>query len=98
MTGLLPHNHGVMWVTHNVAEDQGLLRNDKPHWAQHLATAGYRTGYFGKWHVKRSNDPSAFGWQVDGSTEGACYKALAGTAGSTKGDSGSPRTWTTTRL
>jgi len=86
MTGLLPHNHGVLWVTHNVAEDQGLLRTDKPHWAQHLARAGYRTGYFGKWHVERSNDPGAFGWQVDGSTEGARYRVLAGTTGSTKGE------------
>ena len=51
MTGLLPHNHGVLWVTHNVDDDQGCLREDKPHWAQRLAAAGYRTGYFGTWHV-----------------------------------------------
>jgi len=64
MTGLLPHNHGVLWVTHNVADDQGLLRTDRPHWAQRLAAAGYRSGYFGKWHVERSEDPTRFGWQT----------------------------------
>lgn len=65
-TGLLPHNHGVLEVIHCVDEDQCNLRTDKPHWAQRLADAGYTTGYFGKWHVERSNDLQRFGWQVDG--------------------------------
>ena len=64
MTGLLPHSHGVITVTHCVSDDQSCLRLDKPHWAQGLAEAGYRTGYFGKWHVERSNDLQAFGWQT----------------------------------
>lgn len=63
MTGLLPHNHGVLWVTHVVDDDQGNLRTGHPHWAQRLRTAGYRTGYFGKWHVERGDDPTAFGWE-----------------------------------
>jgi arylsulfatase A-like enzyme len=66
MTGLLPHNHGVMEVTHVVEEDQCQLRREFPHWAQRLQAAGYRTGYFGKWHVERSENPSAFGWEVNG--------------------------------
>ena len=49
MTGLLPHNHGVLYVTHNVDKDQACLREDKPHWAQYLSKDGYLTGYFGKW-------------------------------------------------
>lgn len=64
MTGLLPHNHGVLWVTHNVDDDQGCLRQDKPHWAQRLAEAGYRTGYFGQWHVERTEQFQRFGWQT----------------------------------
>ncbi len=62
MTGLLPHNHGVTTVTHTVDEDQSNLRTEKEHWAQRLRDDGYKTGYFGKWHVERSNKLSEFGW------------------------------------
>lgn len=64
MTGLLPHNHGVLTVTHCVDEDQSCLREDKTHWAQRLEEAGYRTGYFGKWHVERTGQLERFGWQT----------------------------------
>ena len=63
MTGLLPHNHGVLEAIHAVDEDQSVLRGDGPHWAQLLAEAGYRTGYFGKWHVERSARLENFGWR-----------------------------------
>ena len=74
MTGLLPHNHGVLEVIHCVDDDQSALRMDKPHWAQRLVETGYRTGYFGKWHVERSEDLQAFGWQTDGNTGSEIYK------------------------
>lgn len=77
MTGLLPHNHGVLEVTHCVDDDQCCLRTEKPHWAQRLQDAGYRTGYFGKWHVERSNDLSQFGWEVDGGSAGTLYQDYA---------------------
>ncbi|MDF1814985.1 MAG: sulfatase-like hydrolase/transferase [Verrucomicrobiales bacterium] len=63
MTGLLPHNHGVLEVEHGRDDDQCVLRADKPHWAQHLSAAGYSTGYFGKWHIERSHQVENFGWQ-----------------------------------
>lgn len=63
MTGLLPHNHGVLEVEHGRDADQCVLRTDRPHFAQRLSAAGYRTGYFGKWHVERTNDIGQFGWQ-----------------------------------
>ncbi len=63
LTGLLPHNHGVLEVEHGRDPDQCLLRTDRPHFAQRLVEAGYRTGYFGKWHVERTNKVSDFGWQ-----------------------------------
>lgn len=63
MTGLLPHNHGVLEVEHGRDEDQCVLRRDHPHWAQRLSGAGYLTGYFGKWHIERSNRLEEFGWQ-----------------------------------
>ena len=74
MTGLLPHNHGVLEVTHCVDDDQCCLRLDKPHWAQRLVDVGYRTGYFGKWHVERSNNLTRFGWQVDGGSSGKLFR------------------------
>jgi len=64
MTGLLPHNHGVLTVTHVVDDDQSCLRTDRPHWAQRLRADGYRTAYFGKWHVERSHDLDSFGWET----------------------------------
>lgn len=75
MTGLLPHSHGVLEVIHCVDEDQCNLRVEKPHWAQRLVEAGYRTGYFGKWHVERSDDLARFGWQVDGGSGGELFRA-----------------------
>lgn len=63
MTGTLPHNHGVLYVTHTVDDDQACLRTELPHWAQSLDACGYTTGYFGKWHIERSNDLARFGWQ-----------------------------------
>ena len=69
MTGLLPHSHGVLEVTHTVDDDQSCLRTEFPHWAQRLEQAGYRTGYFGKWHVERSGELTRFGWQVTGTPQ-----------------------------
>lgn len=63
MTGMLPHNHGVLEVEHGKDEDQCVLRTDKPHWAQRLTANGYRTGYFGKWHIERTDKLDDFGWQ-----------------------------------
>ena len=76
MTGLLPHNHGVLQVEHCVDDDQCLLRTQHPHWAERLRTAGYRTGYFGKWHIERTNRLEDFGWDVNGCDEGASFRAL----------------------
>lgn len=63
MTGLLPHSHGVLQVTQCVPEGTARLR-DCRHWAQALSDAGYRTGYFGKWHVEHSESPQDYGWQT----------------------------------
>lgn len=65
MTGLLPHNHGVLEVEHGRDPDQCVLRTDKPHWAQRLQSKGCRTAYFGKWHIERSNRLERFGWEVN---------------------------------
>ena len=64
MTGLLPHNHGVLEVEHGVDADQCVLRQQHPHWAQRLRASGYETGYFGKWHVERTGELERFGWDT----------------------------------
>lgn len=64
MTGLLPHNHGVLEVEHGRDPDQCVLRTEKPHFAQRLRASGYATGYFGKWHIERTNELAQFGWQT----------------------------------
>ena len=74
MTGLLPHSHGVLEVTHVVDDDQCVLRTELPHWAQRLQDIGYNNGYFGKWHVERSNDLNTFGWQTDGGSQSAAFR------------------------
>ncbi len=64
MTGLFPHNHGVLEVEHGVDPDQCVLRTENPHWAQGLQASGYDTGYFGKWHVDRTGELENFGWNT----------------------------------
>ncbi len=82
MTGLLPHNHGVLEVEHGRDDDQCVLRTEFPHFAQRLSAVGYRTGYFGKWHIERSQDVSRFGWQ-ESVVKGAAHVKAIG-----KGDQG----------
>ena len=74
MTGLLPHNHGVLQVEHILDPDQGNLREDKPHWAQRLRDDGYQTAYFGKWHIERSRDLEKYGWSINHSAGGLRHR------------------------
>ncbi len=62
MTGLYPHNHGMVDNTHAVEEFRANFRNDRNMISKQLKAHGYRTGYFGKWHVERSINPEAFGF------------------------------------
>ncbi|MCP4640448.1 MAG: sulfatase-like hydrolase/transferase [bacterium] len=91
MTGLLPHSHGVTQVTHCTFDDESVLRTDRPHWAQQLSEAGYRTGYFGKWHVERTDDLAPFGWQVNGERSNPLYQEHARSV--RKGDGKSKLLW-----
>jgi len=71
MTGKLPHNHNVLWVTHTMPHDQVRIREGLPHFAEDLVRAGYTTSYVGKWHVEPSERPSWYGWQRDRSAHSA---------------------------
>ncbi|NCF66064.1 MAG: sulfatase-like hydrolase/transferase [Chloroflexi bacterium] len=62
MTGLLPHSHGMIDVTHAVPTYRASFDAKLPVWPRTLQKAGYRTAYFGKWHVERSNQLQNFGF------------------------------------
>jgi len=62
MTGMLPHNHGVLQVEHCVDNDQSVLRDKYIHWADRLVKNNFITAYFGKWHIERTNKLDKYGW------------------------------------
>lgn len=63
MTGTYPSTHGVWDCTHTQRAGWVDLPPARlPHFAMELAKAGYRNGYFGKWHVDSTNRLEAFGW------------------------------------
>ncbi len=76
MTGVYPHNHGVLQVEHVVNEDQSVLRESYPHWPTLFAENGYATAYFGKWHIERSNDLKRFGWRVNRCDSVSAFRAI----------------------
>lgn len=63
LTGLLPHSHGMVDCTHTVEPYRASLQPGLRFWSRDFRDAGYRTGYYGKWHVERSNDLAAFGFE-----------------------------------
>ena len=64
MTGLLPHSHGMVDVTHAVPTYRASFDATLPVWPQLLQNAGYDTAYFGKWHVERSKRLENFGFDA----------------------------------
>ena len=62
MTGLLPHSHGMVDCTHTVEPYRAELKSGLPFWSQALQAGGYHTGYFGKWHIERSNRLENYGF------------------------------------
>lgn len=61
LTGRRPETHGGLWNYDIGPTDSGLARNEYT-WTKALNRAGYRSRYFGKWHVSEQNDPTAFGY------------------------------------
>ncbi len=64
MTGLFPSTHGIWDCTHT--QPRGWVDMEPgefPFFSERLVEVGYRTGYFGKWHVESSGCLDRFGWQ-----------------------------------
>jgi len=62
LTGLYPHNHGVMLNTHIAPAWSPGLSPDLPTFSRILKDAGYVLDYVGKWHVHKELLPEHFGF------------------------------------
>ena len=62
MSGLYPHNHGVMINTHIAPAWCRGLSLDTPTFSSRLKAAGYVLDYAGKWHVHQDLGPGEFGF------------------------------------
>jgi arylsulfatase A-like enzyme len=93
MTGMLPHTHGMVDCTHTVEPYRAKFNTDLAVWPRMLQQAGYHTGYFGKWHIERSNRLENFGFadydvetfhkklglvEIDGQMQPACSVSQKG--------------------
>ncbi len=71
MTGLYPSTHGMWDCTHTQRREWVDVPASRfTYFSQELATAGYRNGYFGKWHVEQSLRLQDFGWHEHDHTTG----------------------------
>jgi arylsulfatase A-like enzyme len=69
LTGLYPHNHGLINNTHEADAIRPDLPTDVPTFGPRLADAGYRNTYVGKWHVGRDRTPADFGFDYLGGSD-----------------------------
>ncbi|MBN1674909.1 MAG: sulfatase-like hydrolase/transferase [Kiritimatiellae bacterium] len=62
-TGQLPHRHGVLYNVTDAAYGRAELDENAPMITRFLAPAGYRCGYFGKWHIGLRRGPREHGFE-----------------------------------
>ncbi len=62
LSGLYPHNHGVMLNTHIAPAFSRGLSPETPTFSRLLSDAGYALDYVGKWHVNADLGPTDFGF------------------------------------
>lgn len=62
LTGLLPHNHGMVDCTHAVEPYRAHFCEDNKTVSGRLKEEGYYLGYFGKWHIERTHRLEMFGF------------------------------------
>ena len=80
MTSAYPSTHGMWDCTHTQRPEWVDVPASRfVYFSQLLAEAGYRNGYFGKWHVEQSNRLEDFGWHLyDCSCASARSRAIPG--------------------
>jgi len=61
-TSVMPSTHGMVDCTHTVEPYRAKFNTNLEMWSQCLQRKGYQMGYFGKWHVERSNQLEKFGF------------------------------------
>ncbi|MBX0285175.1 sulfatase-like hydrolase/transferase [Halomicroarcula sp. F28] len=66
LTGLYPHNHGILNNVHEPDAVRTDLAETTPTFGRALREAGYRNAYVGKWHVGRTETPEDFGFDYVG--------------------------------
>jgi len=62
ITGMLPHNHGMIDCAHTVPEYRAKYDQSLDNLPVALKEAGYSLGYYGKWHIERSFKLENFGF------------------------------------
>lgn len=62
LTGIYPHRHGITENDGRFGGRDGLGKQDKLI-SHHLAGAGYRCAYFGKWHLSNQLSAQDFGFE-----------------------------------
>lgn len=70
MTGLYPHEHGMMNNCHEPDALQDNLPDRYPTFSELLQQNGYRLSYAGKWHVGADQTPEDFGFTYLGGGDG----------------------------
>ncbi len=78
LSGLYPHNHGVMLNTHIAPAFSRGLPPETPTFSRILKEAGYALDYVGKWHVHADLGPTDFGFDRH-VTPRVSYEAVGGT-------------------
>ncbi|MCH7662031.1 MAG: sulfatase-like hydrolase/transferase, partial [Euryarchaeota archaeon] len=78
LTGLYPHNHGMLNNSHETDAIQPNLPEKLATFGERLAEAGYTNQYVGKWHVGRDQRPEDFGFEHRGGADRHHDAELAG--------------------
>jgi arylsulfatase A-like enzyme len=76
MTATYPSTHGMWDCTHTQRREWVNVADRLTYFSQRLAEAGYRNGYFGKWHVEQTNELGRFGWHEHDHRCGGCRPAV----------------------
>jgi len=70
LSGLYPHNHGMMNNCHGADALRENFPEDVPTFGELLNKYGYKNSYAGKWHVGRDQAPADFGFEYLGGGDG----------------------------